>query len=339
MLGLPGIQHVRSTDGGEMMGARDSETMERPASLSWVGNMGRIIGADGEYSRGIPEPAYFVKTLASHHAMVLTAEAYVAGLTDHPSLDLTPITVEVQSDLGTDDGSLCPRRLSNNGDRRRVNNNLRALWDIAPLVARALPGRYHYQFRFSLDGGATWRIVPNEVRHIVVAEDLKDVPVDALIESSVLFKVGEVTPARIGWLGPATVRMRRDQIPQPLPAEVRLNQQAGDEPIFLELALQVWVPGVSNRADLTPEEHTLVLKQLGLRIESPFFMGSGTETLGFAGKAGIHEHDDVARFNLAQYLESLASNGVPAPRSGDYNFDVYAGEKRLGALTLHWTRS
>ncbi|MBN1962212.1 MAG: hypothetical protein JW841_14850 [Deltaproteobacteria bacterium] len=315
---------------------QNSTSMTSMTSVSWAGNLGRIIGINAEYSRGVPEPAYFVKTLASHHAMVLTAEAYVNGITDQPTVALDPIIVEVQSDLGTKDGSLFIHRLNNNEECRRVNNNIRAYWDIAPIIVNAVPGRYHYQFRFSADSGESWLIAPKQVQHLVVAEDLKDVPVEALIESSVLFKVGEITPERIGWLGPATVRTNRDHPPQPLPAEVNLNYKNNLEPIFLEVALQVWVPSVSNRADLTPEEHTLVLKQLGLRIESPFFIGSGSEALGFAGKAGIHEHDDIARFYLSQYLETLKKSGVPPPSSGNYPLDVFAGEKHLGTIQLHW---
>ncbi len=309
------------------------------AVLSWVGGLGRIIGENAEYSRGVPEPCYFVRAEAERSTMVLTAEAYVPDVTDNPAADLGAIVAEIRTDLGSDLGAIRSMRLSRMSDARRVGNNVRILWDIAPLVARAAPGRYHYQFCFSTDEGKSFAKCPGEMRHLIVAESLSEVPEEALVESSVLFKVGEVTPARVGWLGPATVRVRREQPPQPLPAEVYADDCIdSDGKLFVELAVQVWAPGVSNRVDLTPEEHTLVLKQLGLRIESPFFTGSGSESLCFAGKAGIHEHDDIARLNLAHYLDELTTNKVPLPASGDYTFEVYAGEKKLGSLLLRWRR-
>lgn len=305
--------------------------------LSWVGNLGRVIGENAEYSRGVPEPCYFIKTDTERSAMVLTAEAYVAGVTDSQAADLAAITAEVRTDLGSTFGTIRPLRLNRMTDSRRTNNNVRITWDIAPLVARAAPGRYHFQFCFSVDEGKTFTKYPSEMRHLIVAADAQEVPTEAAVESSVLFKVGEVTSSRIGWLGPATVRVRRDQPPQSLPVEISSTDCLdGDEKLFIELALQVWAPGVSNRVDLTPDEHSLVLKQLGLRIESPFFIGSGSESLCFAGKAGIHEHDDIARLNLAHYLDELITRKVPLPAPGDYAFEVYAGEKKLGCLLLHW---
>jgi hypothetical protein len=307
--------------------------------IDWAGNLGRVMGPDAEYSRGVPEPAYFVRSLSTRDAMVLTAEAYVPGITDSPYADLTPVLAEVLSDLGETDGAVRPVRLDGIADGRRVNNNLRVHWNVAPLVARSPVGRFHYQFRFSTDGGASFLTVPADVRHLVVAEDLRDVPAEALVESSLLFKVGEVTPARIGWIGAATVRTARDEPARPLPVEGHVDvRSALSDGFFLELAVQVWAPGVSNRADLTPDEHALALRQLGVRVESPFFIGRNTQTPGFAGKAGIHEHDDIARFNLAGYFAALDADKVQLPPSGDYPFEVWAGDKKLGVFLLHWAR-
>lgn len=326
---------ARTPSGGRMSTLRAGSAPR----LDWAGNLGRVVGPDAEYSRGVPEPAYFVRNLSSRDAMVLTAEAYVPGVTDSPYADLAPVRSEVLSDLGQPDGAVRPVRLEAIADGRRVNNNLRLHWNIAPLVARSPVGRYHYQFRFSTDDGATWLTVPPDVRHLVVAEDLRDVPGEALVESSLLFKVGDVSPARIGWIGAATVRTARDEPARPLPAEGRIDARAAlADGFFLELAVQVWAPGVSNRADLTPDEHALALKQLGVRVESPFFVGRSTQTPGFAGKAGIHEHDDIARFNLAGYFATLEADHVQFPPSGDYPFEVWAGDKKLGVFTLHWAR-
>ncbi len=325
----------RAAAGGAAVSPRRSAG-PAAGTLGWAGNLGRIVGPDAEYSRGVPEPTYFVRSLSGRDAMVLTAETYVAGVTDHPSADLSGLIAEVITDLGSPDGKVRPVTVSSEVDGRRVSNNLRVHWNVAPLVARSASGRFQYQFRFSGDGGATWVGVPDEPRHLVVASDVRDVPAEALVESSLLFKVGEVSPARIGWMGPATVRADRDMPAQSLPAEVSIDPSRGE--VYFELAVQIWAPSVSNRADLTPEEHTLALKQLGLRVESPFFVGAGTKTLGFAGKAGIHEHDDIARFNLGPYLEELERAGVAPPPEGDYPFTVFAGDKDLGTVVLHWRR-
>jgi len=329
----------RAVDRTTPTGARVSPHADDGPRLEWAGNLGRVMGPDAEYSHGAPEPTYFVRSLSTRDAMVLTAEAYVPGVTDSPYADLQPVLAEILSDLGQADGALRPVRLDAVADGRRVNNNLRVHWNVAPLVAHSPVGRYHYQFRFSADGGASWLTVPGDVRHIVVAEDLRDVPAEALVESSLLFKVGEVTPARIGWLGAATVRTSRDEAARPLPAEGRADARSAlSDSFFLELAVQVWAPGVSNRADLTPDEHALALRQLGVRVESPFFVGRSTQTPGFAGKAGIHEHDDIARFNLAGYFAALEADKVQLPPSGDYPFEVWAGDGKLGVFLLHWTR-
>ena len=342
---LLGTSSRRATAGtamisrGDETGSNETEVSETERRrIHWTGNLGRVIGPDAEYSRGIPEPAYFTQSLCGREAMILTVEAYVPGLTDHPSADLSSLWVEAVTSLGAAEEQMGTFRLEVSTQGKRVNNNVRAHWDISALVRENPPGRYPYQFRLSNDHGQQWVYVPETPHHLVIVADATEIPPEARTESSLLRKVGEIGPSRIGWLGQPTVRTAPHPSPRPLPAEAILHEaEIATERGHLELAVQVWAPGVSNRADLMPEEHTLALRQLGVHLESSFFGGSG-EALGFAGKAGIHEHDDVARFNLQHYLLELLASGKPTPPAGDYELHLHAGERRLGTLLLHWRK-
>jgi hypothetical protein len=314
-----------------------SEAQTSPLAIQWAGNLGRVAGHEGEYSRGIPEPAYFPRADASGETMILCAEVYVPGLTDSAEPDLSLLRSQVLTELGSADGKPCAIDLDPKVQSKRAGNNLRLSWDLAPVVQAAKAGRYSYQFRFCV-AGQPWVFAPTEVRHLVITERADEIPAEARVASSLLLKVGEIGPSRIGWLGTPVLRTEDNANPQALPAEAAFHEQrAGNNRAPLELAVQVWAPGVSNRADLTSEEHSLALRQLGVHVESPFF-GGKDYPLRFAGKAGIHEHDDIARFNLNQYLSELAAQGGTTPPSGDYVIEIVAGERKIGTLLLHWVK-
>lgn len=305
-------------------------------AIQWAGSLGRVVGRENHYNRGVPEPTYFAKSAVEQEAMSLCAEVYAPGLTDNGESDYAGLYAEVETTLDPT-GQPSIIRLEPKVHARRCGNNVRLQWDLREAVAVARPGRYTYQFRFSVDG-RQWVYYPSEPRHFVVTNSEAEIPDMALVESSLLSKVGEITPSRIGWIGTPMIRTEASSSAQVLPAEVTLREHwVVQERSYLELAVQVWAPGVSNRADLTAEEHSLALRQLGVRIESPFF-SRGSQPLRFAGKAGIHEHDDMARFNLNNYFAELRATGGTPPPSGDYVIEIVAGEKRIGSVLVHWVR-
>jgi len=312
-------------------GRADADT-----SIQWAGNLGRVAGHEGQYSRGVPEPAYFAKEAVGLEGMVLSAELYAPGFSDAAEPNVSTLLAVVHTDLGSP-GNTRALALATPQACRRIGNNMRIQWDLGEGVAKAAPGRYEYQFRFSLDG-QRWVMMPQQPRHLVVTAHTSDIPAAALVESSVLRKVGEISASRIGWLGAPVLRTGVSPQPQPLPAEATFRAASTPhDRAFLEVAVQVWAPGVSNRADLTPEEHSFALQQLGVRVEGPLF-DKGGYPLRFAGKAGIHEHDDIARFNLAHFLDELRAQGKPLPPTGDYPIEIIAGDRRVGVFVLHFIK-
>ena len=90
--------------------------------------------------------------------MSLTAEVYVAGVTDK---DASPgaVLAQVETNIGYGGGPLATPASYPMGFDGKVGNNFRYVWNTSQLVGMANKGDYKFRLRFSADGGASWFIL------------------------------------------------------------------------------------------------------------------------------------------------------------------------------------
>ncbi|MBU0550599.1 hypothetical protein KKF91_19745 [Myxococcota bacterium] len=127
----------------------------RTRQVGWVGDWGALKNRLCEYQSGVPEPNNFFKSALGNQCMALTADVWVAGLTDvgGPS---SGIRAEVETNLGFHGGPSAITFRHPIEWMESVGNNYRYRWNLSEHVGRADVGEYRYRFRFSADNGSTW---------------------------------------------------------------------------------------------------------------------------------------------------------------------------------------
>ena len=126
--------------------------------VDWAGDVGARRGGACTWRAGIDDPVTFTKSALGSDCMVLTADVYVAGLTDGGG-DPRSIWARVESDLGFGGGPLAEPAAYGMISDGRVGNNYRYAWNLSAFVGRADRGDYRYRFTFSADEGRTWLVL------------------------------------------------------------------------------------------------------------------------------------------------------------------------------------
>ena len=125
------------------------------SAVGWAGSWGGYVSHACTFKPGLADPLILTKSAVGHDCMSVTAEVYVAGVTDK---DAKPgaVLAEVQTDIGYGGGPLATPVSYPLGFDGKVGNNFRFVWHTAQLVGMANKGDYKFRLRFSADGGATW---------------------------------------------------------------------------------------------------------------------------------------------------------------------------------------
>ncbi len=123
--------------------------------VGWAGSWGGYFSHACTLKAGLSDPVIFTKSALGHDCMMVTAEVYVAGVTDK---DAKPgaVLAEVETDIGYGGGPLAKPAYYPLGFDGKVGNNFRFVWNTAQLVGMANKGDYKFRLRFSADGGASW---------------------------------------------------------------------------------------------------------------------------------------------------------------------------------------
>ena len=141
----------------------DSAPASCPKDLAvgWAGNWGRYVTHACYHEPGVPDPVVFTKSAAGHDCMTLTAEVWVEGLTDKGGAP-SAILAQVRTDVGYSGGPLGTPVTYPLAFDGKVGNNYRYAWHVEQHVGMVDRDDYTYQFRFSADGGKTWKTLANE---------------------------------------------------------------------------------------------------------------------------------------------------------------------------------
>lgn len=127
-------------------------------AVGWAGNLGRYATHACTWQAGLADPVVFAKSSVGHDCMTLTAEVYVAGLTDANG-DPAALKAEVETDIGFQGGPMAGPVTYALAYDARVGNNFRFAWGLGEHVGRVDRGEYRFRFRFSADNGGSWYVV------------------------------------------------------------------------------------------------------------------------------------------------------------------------------------
>jgi len=149
-------------------------------TVGWAGRWGGYFTHACAWREGLADPVTFTKSAVGHDCMTLTAEVYVAGVTDAGG-NPEAILAEVETDIGFSGGPLATPTTYRLTFDERVGNDLRFAWFLGEHVSRADRGDYRFRFRFSADGGRTWTTIgtgesdaPGGWRTLLVRNDSTD---------------------------------------------------------------------------------------------------------------------------------------------------------------------
>lgn len=126
---------------------------DRP--VGWAGRWGAYVTHACYWQEGVPDPVTFRKSSVGHDCMDLTADVWVAGVTDAGG-NPDALLAEVETDIAFSGGPLEATTTYRLSFDQRAGNDFRYKWSLGEHVARADRGDYRYRFRFSADGGRTW---------------------------------------------------------------------------------------------------------------------------------------------------------------------------------------
>ena len=128
---------------------------DQAAAVGWAGDWGGYFGHDCHYAGDLADPITFRKSGLGHDCMAITADVWVAGLTDANGSP-SAILARVETDIGFSGGPLAVPATYPLAFDGCHGNNFRFKWELSEHVGRADRGDYAYRFRFSADGGARW---------------------------------------------------------------------------------------------------------------------------------------------------------------------------------------
>ncbi len=160
------------------------EGCQQSTSVDWAGNWGGRFDHSCSHRLGLDEPVVFTKSSLGHDCMVISAEVYVAGLTDAGG-DPQAIMAQVESDIGFGGGPLVQPVTYDLAYDTRSGNNYRYQWFCNEHVGRSDRGDYRFRFRFSADQGQTWSVIGDEAggfRALWVRNDSTDVEAQQFCE-------------------------------------------------------------------------------------------------------------------------------------------------------------
>lgn len=147
------------------------------AAVGWAGNWGGYFTHACAHKADLPDPVVFTKSAVGHDCMTLTAEVWVAGVTDKGGLP-TSVLAEVETDIAYGGGPLTTPKTYKLGFDAKVGNNFRFSWNVGQFVSMADKGDYTFRFRFSADGGKSWTWLgkdgPTTPRKLWVRNDSSD---------------------------------------------------------------------------------------------------------------------------------------------------------------------
>ncbi|TNF38615.1 MAG: hypothetical protein EP329_00090 [Deltaproteobacteria bacterium] len=151
----------------------------QPATVGWAGNFGAYRAHDCHWVGDLDDPARFEKSGLGHDCMVITADVWVAGVTDSGAPS-SAVLAEVETDLGGPGGPLAtPERIALGFDGLE-GHDFRFRWNLSQLMSLADRGDYRFRFRFSADGGASWTTIGADDggwRTLAIRDDSRDVQV------------------------------------------------------------------------------------------------------------------------------------------------------------------
>ncbi|GMV38762.1 MAG: hypothetical protein AMXMBFR64_04780 [Myxococcales bacterium] len=156
-------------------------------AVGWAGDWGRYASHACWFTQDLPDPLVLTKSAVGHDCMTVTADVWVPGLTDAGGSPGS-ILAQVETNVAYGGGPLATPVTYPLTFDQKVGNNYRYAWTLGQLVGMADRDDYTFRFRFSADGGKTWKILGKgdgpaaPWRSLHVRNDSQDVEVTQLCE-------------------------------------------------------------------------------------------------------------------------------------------------------------